>query len=203
MMNNFLFAPDNRIGQTAQKIYGFKDLPVGWHYGSGVPPTDEAIRKALLLNAEAGFAGFRKTNAFPGIDGEIQVTAYHGSIYLELMLELDGTVIFVYEYNDQEIDYEELTLNEAIARIRTFRGLTWALSGLSTSCTTTPIDRSSRVLPLNLPTMEAASPLLIQSASNEPAVISASTLQDTTPGSQEHLQSSGTSPLKYFLKRAS
>jgi hypothetical protein len=203
MMSKFLLVSDDRISQTTQKIKSFRDLPVGWHYGSGVPPTDETIRKALLLNAEAGFAGFRKTNAFPGTDGEIQVTAYHESIYLELMLELDGRVIFIYEHNDKEIAYEGLTLNEAIARIRTFRGLTWALSGLSTSGTTTPIKSDSQASPSNLLATGVESPLLIQSASYEPGAVFVSTSKDTTQTLLEHPQFSGTSPLKYFLKTAS
>jgi hypothetical protein len=203
MMEKSFLAPDDRISQTAQKIASFRNLEVGWHYGGGVPPTDETIHKALILNREAAFAGFSKTNAFPGIDGEIQITAYHQSIYLELTIEVDGIVTFVYEQDDNEIAYEKLTFDEARARLRKFRGLTWALYGLSTSGSTTPIRSASQALPLDLQVTGAESRLLIQTASYEPAEISASISRDSTEMSPELLQYSGTSPLKYFLKAAS
>src|SRR5258708_32738608 len=102
-MSDNIWLPVQPINQTVQKIVSFKSLPVGWHYGDGVPPTDEMVKKALMLNAEAAKAGFGKTNAFPGIEGEIQITAYHESTYLEITVELDGSVSFVYEEADQEI----------------------------------------------------------------------------------------------------
>ena len=202
-MENSFLAPDDHIGQTAQKIASFRNLQVGWHYGSGVPPTDDTINKALILNSEAALAGFKKTNAFPGIDGEIQVTAYHHSTYLELTIEIDGTVTFVYEHDDNEIAYEKLTFDEARTRLRKFRGLTWALYGLSTSGSSTPIRSGSQALPLNLRVTGAESRLLIQTVSYESAEIFASTSKDSTEMSPELLLFSGTSPLKYFLKTAS
>jgi hypothetical protein len=198
MMDHSLLAPDDDFRHTDQKIIGFKKLQVGWHYGRGIPPTDDAVSKARALNIEALRAGFKKTNAFPGIDGEIQVTAYHQSIYLELTIELDGMITFVYERDDQEIAYEKVTFDEVITKIRKFRGLTWALSGLSTSSTTTPIEGDSEVLPSDLPAMGAAFPSLTQSAYSEPVPAFVSTSEDFTGTSLEFHQFSGTFPLKYL-----
>jgi hypothetical protein len=97
----------------------FCDLPVGWHYGDGAPPSKETINLALRLNQEAVEAGFEKTNAFPGIEGEIQVTAWLGSLCLEFSVERDGGITFVQELDQQEITYESaLTLDEAVNRFR-------------------------------------------------------------------------------------
>lgn len=92
----------NRARQTAEKIRSFRELPTGWHYGNGNAPSDETIQKALTLNSELALSGFSKTNAFPGIEGEIQVTAYHGPLYLEFTIEPDKGITFIYEHNGEE-----------------------------------------------------------------------------------------------------
>jgi hypothetical protein len=107
------------ITQTATKILSFRELPAGWHYGDGTPPADETIDAALRLNEEAAQAGFEKTNAFPGIEGEVQVTAWLGSLCLEFTIERDGRITFVQEQAQQEIASESaLTLDEAVNRLR-------------------------------------------------------------------------------------
>ncbi len=117
---SILVATQERLTQTTAKILSFGELPVGWHYGGGVPPAKETIAAALKLNEEAEASGFDKTNAFPGIEGEIQVTAYFGALCLEFTIERDGGITFVKEKDDQEIAYEPtLTLDEAIDRLRT------------------------------------------------------------------------------------
>ncbi|MGH9842264.1 MAG: hypothetical protein ACREEM_26230 [Blastocatellia bacterium] len=115
---SILSATQDHVAQTTAKILGFGELPVGWHYGGGVPPAEPTIAAALRLNREAEELGFEKTNAFPGIEGEIQVTAYLGSLCLEFTVERDGGITFVKEQDDQEIAYESaLTLDEAIGRL--------------------------------------------------------------------------------------
>lgn len=107
------------VAQTAEKILSFSELPVGWHYGDGAPPANETIDAALRLNEEAAQAGFEKTNAFPGVEGEVQVTAWIGSLCLEFTIERDGRITFVQEQAQREIAYESaLTLDEAVNRLR-------------------------------------------------------------------------------------
>jgi hypothetical protein len=118
-MSTQLAAEHEVVTQTAEKIWSFRELPVGWHYGDGTPPANETVDSALRLNEEAAQAGFEKTNAFPGIEGEIQVTAWLGSLCLEFTIERDGRVTFVQEQDQQEITYESaLTLDEAVNRLR-------------------------------------------------------------------------------------
>jgi hypothetical protein len=121
-VSRVLWPPSPRINITDEKIRGFNNLPVGWHYGEGVPPSDSTIKKAIALNMEAGGNGFTKTNAFPGIEGEIQFTVYKGQFYLEFTLEVDGTVTFLYEEADEEKDYQTgISFDEALNRIREFK----------------------------------------------------------------------------------
>ncbi len=201
-MNN-LTLMHSRITQTADKITSFKQLQAGWHFGSGVPPTEEAIAKALVLNAEAEKVGFIKTNAFAGIDGEIRVTAYHGPIYLELTIEPDGLITYVYELDNQEIAYEEnLSFEGALAKLHAFWGALWVSSGLSTETTTTQTNSDSKVLLSGRPVTAAAYPSLTKSVFYKPARVFASISRDSTKMYREPLLSFGTYSPKSFLSSA-
>jgi hypothetical protein len=105
----------NPISATEQKINSFKDLPIGWHYGSGIPPSDKILALANQLNRYAGLMNFEATDAFPGIDGEVMLTVYDGDIYLEFSIELNGLINYVREQSDEEVDSrEQISLHEAI-----------------------------------------------------------------------------------------
>jgi len=193
----------SNIENTASRIKAFRQIQSGWHYGTGLPPSQETVNTALKLNVEARYAGFPKTNAFLGTDGEIRVTAYHGPLYLELTVEASGKVTLLLEQGDTEIAYEEnLSLQEALAQMRKLRGLTWALSGLSISTTTTTIEGVSKVSLSSHPVMAAASLSLMQIAFYEQAQASANILRDTTKASQEPPLSSGTYIPGRFLRSA-
>ena len=134
--------------KTAEKILGFKQLPRGWHYGEGVAPSDDVVRKALELNREAGMNGFVKTDAFPGAGGELQVTAYLGTHYIECTIEPDGEITFVREESKNVVVYEErLSFEEAVYKIRESKERIWALSGLSTQSITIRMKEGSQALP--------------------------------------------------------
>ena len=57
---------------TNEKILGFLELPQGWHYGEGSSPSEETVNESVQINNEANLLGL-KTEAFPGINGEIQL----------------------------------------------------------------------------------------------------------------------------------
>lgn len=189
-----------RIQQTADKIIGFENLPVGWHYGSGLAPSSETIQNALKLNTELETIGFSKTNAFPGIEGEIQTTAYCGSLYLEFTIEPDGKITYLCECNNQEMDYQsELGLDKAIEIIRSFRGnKLWALSVSFINSTMTPIKETSKASPLSPPVMEAGSQLSTRVVSPKVGSAFATTSTDiigTLQGS--HLSSGISQPISF------
>jgi len=95
------------MNDTEQKIRDFYSLPVGWHYGDGIAPTSDMIAKAVQYEALYRLLGYPITDAFPGIDGEIMVTAYHGDYYVELTLEVDGLFRFACEAPGSGEVYEE------------------------------------------------------------------------------------------------
>lgn len=72
--------------RAEDKILSFKSLKKGWHFGEGVEFNESIIQKAILLNTEAKKAGYR-TNAFPGINGEVQVTCSFYELSLEFTIE--------------------------------------------------------------------------------------------------------------------
>ncbi len=140
----------DRISQTAKKIEDFSFVHSGWHYGEGKTPKPEIITMALTLNDEFSKAGFARTNAFLGLDGEIRVTAYHDDIYFELTIEPNGQITFLLEKDDQEMSYEEsISLDKALQYIKERREMIWSSSALSTSTTTIPIKNASPALPLS------------------------------------------------------
>ncbi len=85
------------ITETIQKVHGFAKLPEGWHYGEGEPVGLEIIKQAekFLLTAEGW--GIEEANAFPGIDGQVELTLYIEDKTFAFMFELDGTISIVEE----------------------------------------------------------------------------------------------------------
>ncbi len=121
--------------KTKEKLLGFKGLDYGWDLGrSGKPVTDGFIQKGLHLLDEIANQGITRTNAFPGPEGEVRVTAYKSIFYLEFTIEIDGTISCVIERGEHEIvDKESLSLEEAECEISTFKELTQCSSlGYST-----------------------------------------------------------------------
>jgi hypothetical protein len=105
----------NQISITEKKINSFKSFPVGWHYGSGIAPVAKVLDLAIHLNKHAGLLGFEATDAFPGIDGEVMLTVYDGDIYLEFSIEVDGSINYIREQGDKEVDSKEkISLHQAI-----------------------------------------------------------------------------------------
>lgn len=126
------------ISTTIRKIEGFTKLPRGWHYGEGVPASRLSSRRAaLLLSRPTMVLASVSTDAFPGINGEVQVTIYHGSTYLELTIEPNGSITFVREQDDVEIEYlPGLSSQEADERLSQFERDIWDSFGSSTTATT-------------------------------------------------------------------
>jgi len=171
-----------KTNDTTQKIKGFLRLPKGWHFGKGVAPSEAIAEIAVALAAEAVAKGFRATDAFPGTDGEIQVTAYHGSKYLEFTIDVHGSITFVHEDNEQEIDFERmLSIRNALQKIPWMpRESEWHLSGLSTVTTMIRKGVGSQALPSNPLAMGVESLLSTKLVSTTLGYLSASMLEDST-----------------------
>lgn len=101
---------------TNDKLSSFADLCVGWHYGQGIPPSMNLISRLIEINRQAYRFGFSKTDAFPGVSGNIMLTLYEGEYLVDLTVERDGkTATFTLEKNYEELDSREnIALSTAI-----------------------------------------------------------------------------------------
>ncbi len=193
-----------RIYQTAKKIFGFLLVQPGWHYTDGKTPKSEIINIALTINDELADAGFTRTNAFLGIDGEIRVTAYHSSMYFEATIEPNEQITYLFEQNDMEIEYEE---NASLDKVRQYivnlREKIWSSFASFIKVTMIPTRDDSQALLLNHQMMVVESPSLMQSAFRKQTPAFANILKNTTKTSPEFPLFSGISTPKYFPKDAS
>ncbi len=145
--SNFIFPQT-----TDQKISGFLNLAQGWHYGEGNAPNDETVDDALRINNQATLLGLR-TEAFPGINGEIQVSCYSGAKTLEFTIESTGRTLLVEEEDDIETSSQEgLTVGEVMNLIREKHGETaWNSFYQSTQCIIADIKGDLRVWHSRIP----------------------------------------------------
>ena len=121
-----------RPHRTERKIEGFQTKQYGWHYGEGVAFAGATLDRAISLHREVLRQDSFRTNAFPGLRGQVLVTVYRGNHYLEFSVEPDGTVAFLHEVDDQEIDYrEQLAREEIRVIISQFGEEIWTQSGSS------------------------------------------------------------------------
>jgi hypothetical protein len=133
---------------TAEKILSFRNLPLGWHYGNGGPIDDAVIASAIQLYWLMLQNRLINTDAFPGADGEIQLTAYHTALdgnrhYIGIMIEPTGELSLVYEIDGQDgrqpieaadLETVKTTLREIAGSIA---GRQWNTSDIFTQKTST------------------------------------------------------------------
>ena len=130
---------------AADKIMAFAQLPKGWDYGQGDPIAQEVMNKAL---AWEGFFSIRGwiTNAGPGTDGEIAVSAILGESRIEVIVEADGTLTIAYDFKNRRVLYEpRLLVQEAQRRILEIVEQSWNAFVYLTPKNTTRTPRSGSI----------------------------------------------------------
>lgn len=136
------------VSATAKKIRSFGSLPIGWHYGQGGPLSADVINKALAIYDYYRQLGITTTDAFPGADGELMITAYRGSNCIETTISTDLRYSVAHERDNAEISATQ-GVSEIIAKrtIKQIGAEIWrslGLLGLSTESTTTKGGRDSQ-----------------------------------------------------------
>lgn len=112
-----MFATDGAF----RVLRALRNLPSGWHYGQGVAIDSKTIDAGLVLHGALLRAGYHTTDAFPGVDGEIQVVGYGGD-FLELTIRANGLIDLYREQDGLETQIDGgLSLDSAI---RWYRSLT-------------------------------------------------------------------------------
>lgn len=171
---------------AARKLAAFKNLPNGWNYGRGRPIRNDVYEIATKLLAYINDLAISKTDAFPGSDGDVCITAYRFAHYLEVTVEVDLTISVSYEVNDMEISSKEgMLLDEAKKELRGAAGKIWALSDLSTQPTTMQLKTNSITWHLRNPQMEPALPLSAWSVLKAPGGTSVTMSGHSTPEYRE------------------
>jgi len=131
---------------TQNKIVGFAEYFVGWHFGEGMPPTEDAIDRALQFETYLRSLGFAETDAFLGVSGEIMVTGYEGDNYVEVLVEVNGQFGLVYEHGETEELNEEQRPEEWVRQqLRELADRLWNAFDLSTPITTIGENVDSQV----------------------------------------------------------
>lgn len=130
-----LMVPEENLPgtKTQRKLESFKLLPVGWHYGEGnpIPITNVKLANDILYLLYQ--FGYTSTDAFPGIDNEVRITAYKDNKYLEFTVEDDQTITYLLEISDVEQDYKEgLTIDKLSGIILSIGDEGWNSSDLYT-----------------------------------------------------------------------
>ncbi len=124
--------------ETFDLLDRFEEMLDGWHFGEGV----RIDKSAINLSREFLSVGFDlnhdEANAFPGINGEVQLRFYHGDDTLDLTFEIDGSITVVIDKDDEQVLYkEDVTYNQATKFLKEFTYERWNLSELSVQSTTT------------------------------------------------------------------
>lgn len=126
-----LYVPTEDDVLTVRKIRSFQDLAPGWNYGRGRPASGPTAKMAMSIYRLFVQLGFNATDAFPGDDGEIMVTAYKDNHYLECLVAPDNTLSFVYEVDDlEQKSIDRLSQTEALREINLIAGEIWNTSNL-------------------------------------------------------------------------
>jgi hypothetical protein len=190
---NYYTPPTIQDYITVKKIRDFKKLEKGWHYGEGELFKDSMLDNAIALIREAFNLAFYTTDAFPGLNGEVLCTIYHGEHYLEFILEPDGSVTFSREKKghessgEEEICYQEgLSLQDAKEKIGEFGKEIWNTYAFSTrNITTTRENIDSTVLLSKIQGKNPAYRSLTNVASSSQGRQSANIFKNITSESQQ------------------
>lgn len=175
------------IIETLKLINSFSKLVKGWNFGEGVATSTISLRQSKNALILAYSSGIKEFEAFPGIDGEIQLCCYKGDDTLEITFEINGLATICFEEDDERLFYKKgMSLDKTIKIIKDFAYNKCRLYALSTSHYTTAKRKSvSQVWLLDPHQVMAASPSLIGIAPSETAGQFATTLSDITQESQE------------------
>jgi hypothetical protein len=169
------------IQETIQKVREFEALPLGWHFGDGVPPSREGLKSAQILLTRAEGLDFRDADAFPGADGEIQIAIYRADDDYEFTIERNGTITFAHDKNGKEIAYQPgLLLEEAVETLVQLSDRTWLSLDFSTTNTMIRIEDDFVVLLSGTPATGRAYQLSIANVLSIPAGQSVSISPDFT-----------------------
>lgn len=187
--------PMPTLQATIQKVREFAELANGWHFGEGIASPQPRIDKAILMINYARLLGLKRANAFPGVDGQIEITFYDDGRMLEITIEADDSLTIAQDENDIQVGF-----SEAVSTPQLYERLNaWASSDVSIGSITT-VNVPIQVSPHRLSTFEVVnqSQWLTTTALLPRAGQSVLTFFDTTWDRLEIHQYTGPFQMAYF-----
>lgn len=139
--------------KTEKKLRSFANLPAGWHYGRGGPIGHLALSTAEEVYWQLLMVGLTRTDAFPGVDGEVVIAAYQGETgkpnhYVAVEISADGVLSLTHEVDDNECcSLDQSTLREIKTALRKVSDEIWGTSVSSTQSIGTPKGVDSMTWP--------------------------------------------------------
>ena len=98
------------ITETIDLLLSFSELPEGWNFGAGTASAPLAFSTGLfLLSTAIDLKGIDDIEAFPGTDGEIQLNFYKDAAMLEMIFEIDGTIVVTFEEGENSVQLAKAT----------------------------------------------------------------------------------------------
>ena len=120
--------------QTKEKLISFASLPSGWNFGEGIPTQELPLKQALAILEVLDKSGFHHTDAYPGVNGDVLLSAYALPDYYDFKVKLDGSVTVAHMHDEEEKLYQEaMPLVEVFGKIKEFASQKWPTSDYSTS----------------------------------------------------------------------
>ena len=185
------------INETFDLIDNFSKLPRGWNFGEGVPACPIAVKQSKDLLRFAFDLGHKDFDAFPGIDGEVQICFYNEDDTLEITSESNGDLTVNVEKDDVVVLFEQKTsFSFAIKILKDFtynKCLSYAL--LTSANTTTQEKNVSQVWRLNPQQATAVYQYLTPTVQIKQVEQLVSIFSNTTQQLPELLSSFGKSPM--------
>lgn len=188
------------LNQTRGKLIGFAFLQEGWHFKEGVPAKEHTLRTALTLLGDLENAGFTRTDAYPGIDGSVMISAYDLPDSFDFSIRPSGAITVTHERDEEELFYREGMKEEEVReKIKEFGLSTCHTPDYLILGTTTAVTMDdSRVSPSKTQKTAQVSPLSISTAPDVNPAVFVNTLQGSTRLSLGRQSSSGRSRRKSF-----
>jgi hypothetical protein len=131
------------LSEVERKISSFAALPNGWDYGRGGPISQAVLDSAFEWNRFFRQHGFSETDAFPGGDGEVVITAGYGDHDIELIVEPDGKISVAYDRGGKHQLYRaDLASIEATWVVTNLMGQIWNASGYFIPINSTNVEKN-------------------------------------------------------------
>jgi hypothetical protein len=140
--------------QALQKLTALSQYPQGWAHGDGDQFSTGTVSNARYALTVAASLGLDRTDVFPRRDGGLVVSVYLNSDVHDFTLMADGTIEWLHERDDVEIDCRAMTLEELGQKIVRIARTRWHSYGFWWQLITAHTKEDSKVplLPSRVPT---------------------------------------------------